>query len=919
MISGVAYTLIGIKNRHLHISLSAGYLASLGVTVLILYVMNPPVSNAIQGAYLVAIVMTGLIIGAASLIFTELTEGLGCLLGGFCLSMWFLVLKPGGLLTSTGGIAAFIASFSLTAFATSFSHITRPYGLIVFVSFGGATAIVLGIDCVSRAGLKEFWAYIWNLNGTLFPVGATTYPLTRGLRVEIAAIVIISLAGIASQAKLWNVIKRRREERAAIQLEEETRLQREEEEVGRRIEARAARDRDRWEAVYGEKDGTKSPEREPRDSGVADVDSQKRGTKSTNSNDDIEMGSLSPDVAAVSKGHEIGAVTVRVARDIEPPLIIDENGNELIHPAYDQSAVPRSFPTLKGDGEIWVVGMDGQARLEKKPSKTSITMTKTPAVVPLPFRVPDEEEEIKDDRSSVATFADDEQTGQKRMSKRLSTGSTKRLSAGSAILRRLSNRSKRSSLRFSAAKGNSTEDLVIPHVIEDDRRSSLAATMDGLSDEDEDMRSVRSITRHTESTEHNPTQTKEDDPVVSIDTKSNSDTGPLSGTDTLKLTPENEQEREEPAVPKSLTSSTDPKPTLEMPTTTDASDETEKLPEEPTPSVASRLDSKPSSLTAASLPAQLSKVVMSYRTNEWAKHLSTADAPEVDTLNLSAEHEAAVPLNIMELQQTATSAPARKSVVARPTSVISTNHQDPNIRTLPFLNTRMTQNHRISSTPNIPHRIVESPVEDYFPISQISAASGPPQSHAKFSSPSTLKKLVRKSSTQSSINGMAPLPDDDGDDISLSARRSLIRKSSATSTMLSTSASQPNVQVLPLASSSPYSQHASYSSQTSLPSPYETRRQSSAPSPQAREAQLRSFRSSIQNDRQSIVPTKANIEAGRQVLWEQRRKEEIKKKEEDRRKAEKEREMENRMRRDGSYLDLHKEGMRRMQANVKQL
>ncbi|KAI7077192.1 hypothetical protein KC352_g41895, partial [Hortaea werneckii] len=64
LVSGVALCLIGIKHRWLHVFLSTGLLASLGVTILILYVMNPPVSDAIQGAYMVAAVITGLIFGA---------------------------------------------------------------------------------------------------------------------------------------------------------------------------------------------------------------------------------------------------------------------------------------------------------------------------------------------------------------------------------------------------------------------------------------------------------------------------------------------------------------------------------------------------------------------------------------------------------------------------------------------------------------------------------------------------------------------------------------------------------------------------------------------------------------------------------------------------------------------------------------
>ena len=64
------------------------YLTSLSVTVLIVYVMNPPVQDAIQGAYVTAAIITGCVIGGIAVVFPEVTEGLGCLLGGFCLSMW---------------------------------------------------------------------------------------------------------------------------------------------------------------------------------------------------------------------------------------------------------------------------------------------------------------------------------------------------------------------------------------------------------------------------------------------------------------------------------------------------------------------------------------------------------------------------------------------------------------------------------------------------------------------------------------------------------------------------------------------------------------------------------------------------------------------------------------------------------------
>ena len=162
IITGAFYTLIGIKTQRLHIFFSTTYLVALAVTVLIEYVMHPPISDGVQGAYFVAACVTGLIFGALAVIFADVTEGLGCFLGGFCLSMWFLVLKPNGLLTSTDGKAIFISCFTVGTFGLYISHLTRVYGLIGSTSFAGATVVVLGVDCFSRAGLKEFWLYIWS-------------------------------------------------------------------------------------------------------------------------------------------------------------------------------------------------------------------------------------------------------------------------------------------------------------------------------------------------------------------------------------------------------------------------------------------------------------------------------------------------------------------------------------------------------------------------------------------------------------------------------------------------------------------------------------------------------------------------------------------------------------------------------------
>lgn len=141
---------------------SAAYLTALAVSVLIVYLMSPPVSDAVQGAFFVAAFITGVIFGVLSLVFSDITDGFGCLLGGFCLSMWFLSLKDGSLISSTTGRAIFIGCMSAGGYSLSFSRHTRNYGLIGSISFSGATAAMLGIDCLASSGLKEFWLYTWS-------------------------------------------------------------------------------------------------------------------------------------------------------------------------------------------------------------------------------------------------------------------------------------------------------------------------------------------------------------------------------------------------------------------------------------------------------------------------------------------------------------------------------------------------------------------------------------------------------------------------------------------------------------------------------------------------------------------------------------------------------------------------------------
>lgn len=161
MICGLGLGFVGIKHRETQTFISTALLVALAIEVLIIYLMHPPVPVAIQGAYLVAGVCGGGLLGGLALIFKEVSEGFGCVLGGFCFAMWLLVLRPGGLIQNSVGKIILIAVLCAAGYCTYISRFTRDYGLIACTSFAGASAFIIGIDCFGQAGLKEFWMYIW--------------------------------------------------------------------------------------------------------------------------------------------------------------------------------------------------------------------------------------------------------------------------------------------------------------------------------------------------------------------------------------------------------------------------------------------------------------------------------------------------------------------------------------------------------------------------------------------------------------------------------------------------------------------------------------------------------------------------------------------------------------------------------------
>lgn len=105
------------------------------------------------------------------------------------------------------------------------------------------------------------------MNDNIFPLNTNTYPITRNIRVELAVTVIVALLGIVSQLRLWKMIRQRRRNEAKLREEERKKKDEADTEVGKQLEQTTVRERAEWEAKYG--NGTDS---KPTSSSTQEID-----------------------------------------------------------------------------------------------------------------------------------------------------------------------------------------------------------------------------------------------------------------------------------------------------------------------------------------------------------------------------------------------------------------------------------------------------------------------------------------------------------------------------------------------------------------------------------------------------------------------------------------------------------------------
>ncbi|KAK3296210.1 uncharacterized protein B0H64DRAFT_165407 [Chaetomium fimeti] len=645
--TGVAHALVGIRAKRVHTFFSAAFLAALGTTLLILYLMTPPASLAVQGAFVVAAVCTGAALGGLAVLFRDLAECLGCLLGGFSLAMWLLTLHPGGLVRHGAGKVVFIVIFSLTGLCFYFSRWTRVHGLVACISLSGATAAILGIDCFSRAGLKEFWAYIWELNDNLSLDGTVTYPLTRGIRVELAITILLAVVGVISQLKLWQLIQDRRNKNKDETTDEELGLPDEEENIGRQVEEVKNRERREWERVYGE---CGSICRRLADSALGGMEGERpdghsqRTSQASTTNFRTSAGpsaKVGPTDSIIERDAGTGGGTVMVVEDDvaegeATDIATPKNGDDGL------SETPTAPATSPGS----------QSGLEE-------LIAPLPSSISAGWNGKDTDSQVVEveDRSSIAAVTGEEQPcallpdSEDTLPREDQAGCRKR----SSKLARVSN------LEKYVATGRYGV-LVLPTKAMSDDRDSVIADMDDESTSGEAETAVLdwALCWPDRSSPSDSSDEKQEDTEAlrqQTTTPHTTDDAGESGPSSPPLGGLHQLARAE-----SLSSNTGRPPAVILNAVRQTQAVSELAPHTRRDTgLGSTTSFRPivARLTRLNLPPALPDVALTYRTNEWTKHLSIAEKPDPELLRLPEPttpeplNEEPAYLDIVELQQTA--------------------------------------------------------------------------------------------------------------------------------------------------------------------------------------------------------------------------------------------------------------------------
>lgn len=726
------------------------------------------------------------------------------------------------------------------------------------------------------------------------------------MKAELAGVIIIAVAGIISQLRVWKMIQEHRAKDAAQQLERQQDLAREEEERGRKIEDEFQKERAQWEAAYGEKN---LPDSSPRSSVTSPKKSTSLDAKEVDSSENLIP-------AAIMNKAPGGTVTVGVLNDDEIQAI-DAKGNPVVE--------TREVATPGVDGEKTLPGTPeetSQPQMVEKEGRTSLTVSPPPAVVPLPFKVPTEEDvHSNDDNSSVSAIPETETD----MTERPTV--SKRISDVSAMRQRIS--------RDLAA---SQEAVFVTQDVNDDRASSVAATLD----DDNDQLSVRELSpvQSPIGTEHNPFVDAGHATKASGDMHTTEES--TTGNETTKMDITKEHDSQSSAgARQSLTPSTDSKQsgaanagvrrdTAVFSSKTSSADQQSKGTQSDAPSLSSHTEPETrrvSVLREGALPETMSKVALSYRTNEWAKHLEAAEKPDYEDIFRPSSPGMMLPNGTEEKP-----APVSEELAAplkRNSRRVSNGSRMQRNSSSGFDRNSLALSQESLVDPRIYTRSPPAAV-----LSRASSKSrpnvlAPLPTNTLMSKRETLLKsrasaLVKRNSSgghlllsrgEDQVEGEGEEEEGGGEEMTLAQRRQMLKRQSSTP-QLPFEAPLTSPRRAPPSASQKW-QNKDWAGKGAPPGfdSHQPQRTNSAQSNSKREQLYAGWRDSIRDAAPAQTSTTYIIEQQRAALLFERRQKELEKQQREMVQQQRASQMDSMMR-SGHMLDAHREAMRKMQASA---
>ncbi|KAL8283605.1 hypothetical protein RQP46_005400 [Phenoliferia psychrophenolica] len=256
VITGVPLGFWGGKNRWSSFFLVGLYIGAMIVSLLILrFGVEPSVNDptsATRGLFLFASLAGGLIMGAASVFWWKAAQHVAPAFAGFAFGLFIQSVRSDGLIRPVGlryilFIVPAAAGFSLSTFKSLNIMCT-----LISTAILGSMALVLGVDCFTTSGLKEFFVYNLGLQA-LWPKLNGHYTLALGIEVELGVIGALALSMGFWQYRGYDLLlSKTRELKAA---DKERRVV--DEEAGKRMSKMTTAELGDWEEKYGS--GARSP------------------------------------------------------------------------------------------------------------------------------------------------------------------------------------------------------------------------------------------------------------------------------------------------------------------------------------------------------------------------------------------------------------------------------------------------------------------------------------------------------------------------------------------------------------------------------------------------------------------------------------------------------------------------------------